>query len=228
MTAFQSHVSYRRGLQRYRERYGFGPPPAWSDVTRYEPMLDVILNRELCSLDGDFLEIGAFFGGGTYKLSNILRIHAPSRKVVAVDVFDPGFDQTLCSEGVAMAEVYDAWLANQTGLANRQASQREIFDLVTKRCTNVEVIVGDSTKVIIPTERLAFSFIDGHHASEYVLKDFATAWERTVPGGVVALHDYGHDLPSVTRTVHSLIGKHTGQIGRVWTENIIVFLQRDA
>lgn len=208
--------------QRYRRRYGFAPPPYWSDITGYEPMLDVILERGLHRLDADFLEIGVFLGGGTHKLSNLLRLEAPDRRVVAIDVFDLDFDQTACTEGAKMAEIYNKHLHLHDG-----KNQREVFDRVTAGCQNLEVIAGDSTQATVPTDRLAFSFIDGHHASDYVRKDFTTAWERTVPAGVVALHDYGTLLPGVTHTVNALIGEHAHDIARVWCTNTIIFVQRE-
>jgi len=184
-------------------------------------MLNAIRDQALHRLDGDFLEIGVFLGGGTYKLAKLLATEAPQRTLFAVDIFDPDFDSTT-AEGVAMADIYTAHI---DGFST--ATQRELFDQVTANLSNLTVIEGDSTKVEIPTDKLAFSFIDGHHAVEYVRKDFQTAWQRTVPGGVVALHDYGSNLPSVTHTVNALIGEHAKEIARTWVHGIIVFVQRE-
>ncbi len=216
-------VRQRRDNRLYRKRYGFARPPDWSEITGYEPMLDVILENGLHRLHADFLEIGVFLGGGTYKLSNLLRIHAPSRRVVAIDVFDLGFDQTACTEGAKMAEIYNNHLHSLDG-----QNQREVFNRVIAGCSNVDVIAGDSAQVTVPTDRLGFSFIDGHHASDYVRKDFTAAWTRTVPGGVVAVHDYGTVLPGVTHTVNALIGEHADQIARVWCEHTTIFVKRES
>jgi len=205
----------------FEHRYGYPPPPPWSDITGYEPILDTIRDQNLHRLDGDFLEIGVFLGGGTYKLSKLLAAEAPHRTLVAVDLFDPGFDRT-AAEGLAMADIYAAHI---DGFST--ATQRELFEQVTAGATNVTVVEGDSTKVEIPTDKLAFSFIDGHHAADYVRQDFLTAWQRTVPGGVVALHDYGSTLPSVTHTVNALVGEHAEEIARIWVHGIIVFIQRE-
>lgn len=216
------HSRQRWQARRFRRRYGYTAPPSWSDLAGYEPILDVIVEKGLHRLDADFLEIGVFLGGGTYKLSNLLRVHAPGRRVVAIDVFDLGFDQTACTDGAKMSEIYNEHLQGHDG-----TSQREIFGRVTAGCQNIDVIAGDSAQVTVPTDRLAFSFIDGNHASDYVRNDFTIAWERTVPAGVVAFHDYGTVLPGVTHTVNALIGEHATEIARVWCTDTIIFIERE-
>lgn len=42
----------------------------------------------------------------------------------------------------------------------------------------------------------------------------------------MAVHDYGHDLPPVTRTINVLIGENADDIARVWTSGITIFVQR--
>lgn len=67
-----------------------------------------------------------------------------------------------------------------------------------------------------PDTELCFSFIDGNHDPEYVRSDFYLAWNATVPGGVVAFHDYdetsGSNLPHVTKAVNELIELNKGAI----------------
>ena len=201
---------------RYRRARGFEPPPRWSEITGYEPMLDVL--RGLRAVPGDVLEIGVLAGGGTYKLAKT----APERTIIAVDVFDLHFDDTPSEDGTEMAEIYDRHFKG----AGFEGTQREVFDRITAGLPNLTVIAGDSTQVQIPTDRLAFSFIDGHHAPEYVRKDFATAWSRTSPGGVVAMHDYGADLRPVTEAINSLIGAHAAEIARIWTERNTIYLEK--
>jgi hypothetical protein len=139
--------------------------------------------------------------------------------VVTIDVFDPGFDPTATVEGWTMRELY----AN----AIRGKSQRAIFDNVTRGCTNLVPVVGDSTKVSIPTDRLAFAFVDGSHVPEDVRADFETVWARLVPGAVAAFHDYGGDLPGVTSALHACIAAHADEIARLWTRSpTLLFVQR--
>ncbi|MDQ5807052.1 MAG: glycosyltransferase [Actinomycetota bacterium] len=199
------------GIERSRtflRRYGFLPPPEWASLTPFEHILDVIREHRLAE-KGDFVEIGAFVGGGTYQLARLLQREAPGRKVVAIDVFAPAEDTTATTAGVAMADIYDAVL--------RDGDQRELYDAVLAGCGNVETVVGDSASVDIPTDAIAFAHVDGNHSAEYVRNDFEKVWAKTVPGGVVAFDDYGHDLPQVTDTVDRLREEHADEIGAFWT-----------
>jgi SAM-dependent methyltransferase len=203
----------------YRRRWGFAPPPQGADWVGYEPLLEEIESNELHRLDGDVLEIGALLGGGTAKLCRWFARRDPSKRVIAVDVFDPAFDPTVTVDGWGMRELYADFIGNR--------SQREVFDAVTGNCANLVVVEGDSTKVDLPADRLAFAFVDGSHVPDDVRTDFETVWSRLSPGGIAAFHDYGGDLPGVTHTLHDLIGRHATEIARVWTRSpTLLLLQR--
>lgn len=204
---------------RFRRRWGFDPPPPWSDWVGYEVLLEELERHGIDRLEGDVLEIGALLGGGTAKLCGWLGTRAAGKRVIAVDVFDPSFDPSTTLEGWKLSELY--------ARALRGRNQREIFDEVTAGCPNLVVVAGDSTTVGIPAERLAFAFVDGSHVPADVRSDFELAWERLEGGGIAAFHDYGGDLPAVTQTLHECIGRHAGGIARVWTrEPALLFVQR--
>jgi hypothetical protein len=134
-------------------------------------------------------------------------------------VFDPSFDATETAEGLPMETLYDAALQGR--------DQRGVFDDLTAGCSNLSVVVGDSTKVDLPSDPLAFAFVDGSHVAEDVHADFETVWQRLSPGGVAAFHDYGGDLPGVTHTLHDRIGQHASEIAQVWTRPEVLFVQRE-
>jgi hypothetical protein len=206
---------------RYRRRWGFDPPPPWSDWVGYEILLEVIERHQVARVEGDVLEIGALLGGGTAKLCGWFSAHAPAKRVITVDVFDPAFDPTTTLEGWPMRDLYVNALGDR--------DQRAVFDDVTSRCRNLVVVAGDSTEVEIPAQCLAFAFVDGSHVAEDVRSDFETVWARLSPGGVVAFHDYGGDLPGVTHTVHCCIGEHAEEIARIWARDpTLLFVQREA
>ena len=119
-----------------------------------------------------------------------------------------------------MADVYAGRMAGRSG------TQLEIFKSVTGGLSNITTIIGDSAEVELPIDRLAFGYIDGNHDAAYVRSDFEMIWTRLSPGGLVAVHDYDHDLPEVTRTVHELIGDHAPSIHRVWAHHIVFFIQK--
>ena len=212
-------IRERARRARFRRAWGFDPPPPWSDWVGYELLLGELERNGLDRVDGDLLEIGVLLGGGTRKLCGWAAARAPSKRVVAVDIFDPGFDPTTTAEGWSMPELY--------ATALRGRDQRAIFDEMTAGCANLTVVAGDSTQVAVPTDRLAFAFVDGSHVPEDVRKDFETAWSRLSPGGVAAFHDYGGNLPDLTATLHECIGRHAAEIRRVWTrEGELLFVQR--
>lgn len=203
----------------YRARWGFLPPPSWSDWSRYEFLLRAIERYRLAEVPGDVVEIGVLLGGGTYKLCRYFERAAPTKRVIAVDIFDPGFDLTPSGDGRTMAELYAVALDGR--------GQREVFEDVTRDCTNLVVVAGDSATVELPTEAIAFAYVDGNHSPEYVRSDFELIWARLSPGGVIAFDDYGLDLAGVTHTLHELIGEHAEDVGRVWfAGDKTIFFQR--
>lgn len=206
-------------IARYRRRWGFTPPPAWAELVGYETLLEEMERHGIAGVEGHVLEIGVLLGGGTAKLCGWLERHATGKRVIAVDVFDPSFDATETMEGLPMEILYDAALQGR--------NQRAVFDDVTAGCSNLLVVVGDSTKVDIPSDTLALAFVDGSHAAEDVHADFETVWQRLSPGGIAAFHDYGGDLPGVTHTLHDRLGEHAREIARVWTRPEILFVQRE-
>jgi len=193
-------------------KYGFDPPPRFSDMSGYEILLDTILQQRLYKLEGDFVEIGVFLGGGTYKLSKLLEKLKSDKKIYAIDIFDPEFDKTICTSGVAMSNLYKRILKNK--------NQHEIYNEITKDCNNVITLVEDSKKVSLPCEKISFAYIDGNHSSEYVKNDFYLVWNKLVSGGIVAFDDYGYDLPQVTKAIHILIGEQNNNILKIWTAGI--------
>jgi hypothetical protein len=78
--------------------------------------------------------------------------------------------------------------------------------------------------------QFCFGFIDGNHDPTWVDSDFSLVWQRLVPGGWVGFHDYGGDLPGVTRTIDRLMKVHRAAIDEVVTikEKTILLLRKNA
>ncbi len=201
-------------------RLGWAAPAL--DLVGYESLVEHIQRSGCCGIPGDFIEVGAFLGGGTVKLAKLAR--SCGKRVWVVDIFDPGFDVTQNSAGTPMASVYHAYLGS--------GSQERIFRLVTRPVADtLEVLKQDSRAVVLPPEvRFAFGFIDGNHDPEYVKSDFQLVWDRLAPGGLLGLHDYGGDLPEVTRAVDQLVDRFGSQIEstNVAPRQWLIFLQKKA
>lgn len=180
--------------------------------------MDLIIEKNVLDIDGDFVEIGCFLGGGTFKLSNLIR--KTSKKIYAIDLFDPTFDNTICTEGEKMCTIYQKTLKGK--------SQEKIYKEIIKDCTNIITIVGDSKKVILPCRKISFGFIDGNHSLEYVESDFSQLWQRTVSGGIIAFDDYGSNLPLITKAIHNIISSNIEGIAKIGTTGKkIIWLQKN-
>ena len=141
------------------------------------------------------------------------------KKIYAIDIFNPEFDKTVSTSGIAMSKLYKRILKNK--------NQYEIYNEITKDCKNIITLVGDSKKLSLPCEKIVFAYIDGNHSSEYVKNDFYLIWNKLVSRGVVTFDDYGYDLPQVTKTIHKLIGEQSNNILKIWTSNTNkIFIQK--
>ena len=196
-------------------------PEAANDFVGYEALIDFIEERALCELPGDLIEIGAFMGGGTAKLARFARKYG--KKVLAVDIFDPGYDRTCDTSGARMCDIYRAFLAGR--------SQREVYDQATGSFDNIVTIDADSREVELSEgQQLVFGFIDGNHQPDHVRSDFYLVWRHLLPGGCVGFHDYDFDLPEVTETIDRLLAEHRSEIADVHRirEKHIILLTKGA
>jgi hypothetical protein len=205
---------------RFRLKYGFPAPPSGTDLVGYEALIEFFVSKGLATVPGDIIEIGAFRGGGTYKLAKFLQGQGSQKKVYTIDCFDIQFDQTQNSEGRAMAQLYRETLGD--------GSQRKVFDRVTAGVPNIVVIAGDSKAVELPAETVCFGFIDGNHSDEYVLSDFYLVWRKLSLGGVIAFHDYAHDLPNVTSMIDQLCARHSSAIDAIHvdTNRHVIYIRK--
>lgn len=180
-----------------------------TDFIGYEVLIDEFVRREnLLSVPGDFVEIGTLMGGGTIKLAKYLKAAGSSKTLWTVDAFDPSLDSSVNTEGRSMQGIYRAWVPSDGAWLS---SVRASFDPFK----NIRLLVGDSKTVDLPPTEVSFAIIDGNHGRDHVISDFERCWKRLSPGGWLAFHDFGGDLPVVTRSVEECIGKHRGEVESV-------------
>jgi Methyltransferase domain len=174
------------------------------DFVGYEVLIGFMKRRGLYRLQGDIVEIGPYMGRGTAKLARFARRY--SRKVYAIDTFEPGLDRTVSKGGIRAADVYEAFLQGRSMLEAYRAS--------TAGFNNIVTIKEDSRKATFPNgQRFIFGFIDGCHQQSHVESDFHLIWPHLVSGGVLGLHDYKFDdWPEVTRAADKLVQAHMREI----------------
>ena len=183
----------------------FGRLGLQNDFVGYETLIEHIEKNKVQNLDGDFLEIGAFMGGGSKKLA--MYANKFGKRLYVIDIFNPDFDLTKNNRGEPMNWIYRKILG--------QKNLREVFDINTKDEKNIVVYSGDSKKIQLSDNlRFCFTFVDGNHDPEYVKNDFYIAWNKTVSGGIIAYHDYGGDLPQTTQAIKEMIEKNDAYINK--------------
>src|SRR4030042_2152130 len=101
------------------------------DFVGYEVLIDFMKQRALCKLEGDIVEIGAYMGRGTARLAKFARRYG--KKVYAIDVFDPGLDNTLSKSGIKAGDVYEAFLKGRPMSEAYQESTRGLDNIITIR-----------------------------------------------------------------------------------------------
>lgn len=212
--------SFRLIVYKYRfiVKYGFWPPPTGTDLVGYEILIDEIRKHKINYIEGDFVEIGSFMGGGTYKLSKYLSKQKSQKRLFTVDIFDFRADNIQNTQKQTMSEIYSNVLKGR--------DQYKVFCDVTQGCDNICVIKGDSKKIKLPTEKIAFGFIDGNHEPSYVVNDFYLIWPKLSGEGIVAFDDYGYDLPMVTKTIDDLINRHQQEIKGIWVRGKVIYLKK--
>src|SRR5690349_14639748 len=75
-----------------------------NDFVGYETLINYIEANKIYELKGDFLEVGAFMGGGSSKLARFADKH--NKRLIVVDLFDPNSDDTENNRGQSMSFLY--------------------------------------------------------------------------------------------------------------------------
>lgn len=110
---------------------------------------------------------------------------------------------------ISCLDTFRAWTNGQTQNTEEEGfTTLDAFLDAMKDFTNVSHAVGTSMQGLHIFE-LAYDmiFLDANHEYDEVRKDIGKWWPRVKPGGVMALHDYGHwDYPGVKRAADEVFG----------------------
>ena len=103
----------------------------------------------------------------------------------------------------------DTFAANSAGQEQMESVQTlDDFRAATARFLNVSYrIYSSETAADCLTDDYDLIFLDAMHTYEDVLADITRWWPRIRPGGVLALHDYGHShFPGVELAADEIFG----------------------
>ena len=169
----------------------------------YDFAIDFFNQHDGGNVEGDVLELGCFLGFGTAKLAASAQTHG--KTVHTADYFGVDFGKPEMVTSVS-GRRYLKLYHGQT--------QREVFDQITRKYSNIEVYAGDITKLEFPeSQRFAFSFIDAAHEYEEVEYYLKLSWSHMTPGGVLALNDYlNPETPEVTQAADDFVSKSQDMI----------------
>lgn len=148
-------------------------------------IVDYLENHHIGDVPGNVLEIGVFTGATTRALAEWAQKHG--KRVVAVDPFD-------IVQDLERAPLYQQYLNGR--------NQFEVFKENTEGLP-VDVHMQTSGDFWRNTwyweDNYCAVLIDGSHVYQQVLDDLRFGWECVPAGGLLLAHDYGHDIPDVTR-----------------------------
>jgi predicted O-methyltransferase YrrM len=142
-------------------------------------------------LDGDILEIGSAWGR-----SAVLLGYASSKHIWSIDPHTGG------RAFIERGEVQNSFEIFKANLAKNELNER----VKILKHTTEEVI----EKKLLPTSlRFSMVFIDGLHTGRGEELDFGLAFQRVVPGGIMAFDDYFEDsIPDYTEMIDVLVLRH--------------------
>ncbi len=103
---------------------------------------------------------------------------------------------------IERSEVQDSFEIFKENLAKNGLTERTTI----LKCTTDEVIAN---KLLPESARFSMVFIDGLHTARGVEIDFGLAFDRLVPGGVMAFDDYfENSIPDYTEMIDLLALRH--------------------
>lgn len=184
----------------------------WTEGVQLEHIYASVLDAP----EGNFLEIGCYLGRSTVAICSALLDRGKGERLQIVDPFmAPSTDRGLIQDMGRVGGTRDDVCAKF--LENMKLACIDNFDLnrSTSRHARVKKLVKGP---------LAFAFIDGDHSPEMVRHDLEWVVPMMVPGGIVAMDDYGVAEPKwgVREAVDELLvpfcGTHRrlGIDGRAW------------
>lgn len=147
-----------------------------------ECLLLYVLARR-ASKGGTICELGSMFGGSTIALALGARAGGPDARVVAVD--DHEWHRHV-AQTETIAELREQ-IPSTLGVFRDNLARAEVAD-------RVDLVVADTAAASAQASEVAMLFVDADHSLVGVTRDLKAWVPKVLPGGVIALHDYGNPL----------------------------------
>lgn len=136
------------------------------------------------------VELGTYLGGGTELISS------KAKRVYTIDLFEG-------IEGIGDGH-------SRTHYEKKYGEEPHSFSSVSESLSvydNITVIKGRTDIVPDGIPGVDFLFIDADHSFTGVMRDFCAWYDKIVPNGLIAFHDYGHGWKGVTRFIDEVVSQ---------------------
>ena len=158
-----------------------------------------------------FLEIGVFNGVTARNVCELMQhSHKKDFKYDGIDIFEQG--EKYKDEIVPtykfnnpLKNFYFKFIKKQNPY-----SMEAVFDLLSKFSENIEILKGNSNKLLKDLENNYFDyiFVDGGHAYETVKKDLIYCKEKLSNKGIILCDDYNLGHTGVKKAVDEFVSEN--------------------
>lgn len=157
-----------------RDIYGpLSDVPGWFNVDDCGHFSLILSYQKFTGIRGDILEIGSYHGRSSAMLASCL---AEDEKIVICDAFEADTEDPYSNRPTPDKLIRNILRVNKNLREDR---------IVIHKCLSNDLRLSND-------EKFRFIHIDGGHAAEQVFSDLALCAPHLVPGGVIAVDDYGH------------------------------------
>lgn len=161
-------------------------PDGWLMIQEAAYLAQLV--RAVGALDGDFLEVGSWYGRSTVAIGREVKML--DGHLYCIDIWNREVAEEDAEEHKSIMEKY--WRSNVRKHIFKGDSYASFTENIKKYGLTdvVTPIIGLSSRVIKNWEQpLRFVFIDGTHEAKYIRED--ARWKKyLVVGGIIAFHDY--------------------------------------
>ena len=173
---------------------------------------DFFLNEIRIKKPKFFLEVGVFHGVTARNVCELLyQIHKDEFRYIGLDLFEKNDENKSeiipnTSFSNPFKQIYFKYIKRQDPY-----SIEAVRDLLKKFSKNVDLIIGNSNKVLkkIDMSKIDYVFLDGGHEYETIKNDLINCIEVVNKNGTILCDDYnfGH-LPDVKNAIDEFVKKN--------------------